>query len=41
MDVNKHLMTGPKGKSEFFFPETSMSPEEQTNNKTNKQTEQQ
>ena len=25
--VNKHLMTGPKGNSEFCFFETSMSPE--------------
>ena len=25
--INKHLMTGPKGNSEFFFPETSMFPE--------------
>ena len=24
---NKHLMTGPKGNSEFCFPETSMFPE--------------
>ena len=22
--VNKHLMTGPKGNSEFCFPETSL-----------------
>ena len=24
---NEHLMTGPKGNSEFCFPETSMFPE--------------
>ena len=26
-NVSKHLMTGPKGNSEFCFPETSMFPE--------------
>ena len=25
---NKHLMTGPKGNSEFYFPKTSASPRE-------------
>ena len=24
--INKHLMTGPKGNSEFYFPETPMFP---------------